>query len=145
MAAANQDELEKIIMSTGFYHTKARHIIETCRRLLEVHGGILPSDMEALTKLPGVGRKTANLICGHIFGIPSMIVDTHVKRISRKLGLTNQTDPDKIEMDLRKILPEEHWRRYNTQIIAHGRAICVARRPRCEQCVLNEFCDSRLQ
>ena len=143
LACAHMDELEGCIKSTGFYHSKAVHIIETAQVLLSKFGGELPRSMESLTELPGVGRKTANLIRGHIFGIPSIIVDTHVKRISGKLGLTDNTDPYKIEMDLSRLLPEEHWTRYNTQIIAHGRTVCLARSPKCEACQLAEFCDAR--
>ena len=141
LAGANLNELEDCVRSTGFYHSKAIHIIETARMLLDEFGGELPRTMESLLKLPGVGRKTANLILGFIYGIPSIIVDTHVKRISFKLGLTTNTDPAKIEIDLSKQLPEEHWTRYNTQIIAHGRAVCTARSPKCGICPLVEFCD----
>jgi len=145
LAAADQNDLEDCIKSTGFYHSKAHHIIETAQTLLNKFGGELPQSMESLTELPGVGRKTANLMRGFIFGIPSVIVDTHVKRISGKLGLTGHTDPYKIEMDLRHLLPEEHWTRYNTQIIAHGRTVCLARSPKCAQCKLSEFCDEYIK
>ena len=140
LAAADLIELEVCVKSTGFYHSKALHIIDTSRVLLDKFSGELPQSMESLTELPGVGRKTANLIRGHIFGIPSIIVDTHVKRISGKLGLTDNTDPYKIEIDLIRQLPEEHWTRYNTQIIAHGRAVCLARSPKCGICKLTDFC-----
>lgn len=140
IAAADPVELEKCIKSTGFYHSKAMHIINSARVLLTKYGGELPESMESLTELPGVGRKTANLIRGHVFGIPSIIVDTHVKRVSGKLGLTENINPYKIEIDLSRQLPEEHWTRYNTQIIAHGRAVCVARSPKCGACRLAEFC-----
>ncbi|MDR1560510.1 MAG: endonuclease III, partial [Clostridiales bacterium] len=141
LSQANLSDLEECIKTTGFYHGKAVHIIYTARALLTRFGGELPESMESLTELPGVGRKTANLIRGHIFGIPSIIVDTHVKRISGKLGLTDNTDPYKIEIDLSRRLPEEHWTRYNTQIIAHGRAVCSARSPKCGVCRMSEFCD----
>jgi len=140
LASADIKELENYIKSTGFYHSKSMHIINTSRMLLDKFGGELPESMESLTELPGVGRKTANLIRGHIFGIPSVIVDTHVKRISGRLGLTDNSDPHKIEIDLMLQLPEEHWTRYNIQIIAHGRTICLARSPKCEACPLAEFC-----
>ncbi|MDR3239341.1 MAG: endonuclease III [Clostridiales bacterium] len=141
-AEADAHELEEDVKPTGFYHVKARHIIGTAQKLLSGFAGEeLPSDMDSLTSLPGVGRKTANLIRGHVFGFPSVIVDTHVKRISFRLGLTSSLIPEKIETDLRGILPEEHWTRYNMQIIAHGRAVCLARSPRCGRCVLREFCD----
>jgi len=140
MAAADISDLEGVIKSTGFYRSKAVHIIETARMLLSRFGGEMPESMESLTELPGVGRKTANLIRGQIFGIPSIIVDTHVKRISGRLGLTDNADPYKIEIDLSRQLPEEHWTRYNTQIIAHGRTVCLARSPKCGICQLAEFC-----
>jgi len=142
LASADINELENCIKSTGFYHSKAAHIIETARVLLEKFGGKLPESMESLTELPGVGRKTANLIRGFVFGVPSIIVDTHVKRISGKLGLTDNTDPHKIEIDLSRLLPEEHWTRYNTQIIAHGRTVCTARSPKCAVCKLADLCDA---
>jgi len=145
LAQADLPTLEEDVKPTGFYHTKARHMIETARRLLSDYGGELPSSMEELTKLPGVGRKTANLIRGHVFQIPSIIVDTHVKRISGKLGLTSHTDPEKIEYDLMALLPEEHWTRYNTQIIAHGRTVCTARSPRCGQCFLQDLCQEYIK
>jgi endonuclease-3 len=141
-AAADLAELEMDVKSTGYYHSKAKHIQTAAHQLLSEFNGTLPSDMESLLRLAGVGRKTANLIRGHVFNIPSIIVDTHVKRISAKLGLTQHKDPDKIEIDLRAVLPEEHWTRYNTQIIAHGRAVCLARTPRCDRCVLRVFCEN---
>ena len=105
------------------------------------YNGVVPKDIEELVKLPGVGRKTANVIRSHIYNLPSVVVDTHVKRISNKWGITSYTDPVKIEFDLMKILPEEHWIRYNTQVIAHGRKICKAQRPKCEICPFTEVCD----
>lgn len=141
-AEASLSELEQDIRSTGFYHNKAKNIIASAKQLLEHHGGEIPSDIEALTSLPGVGRKTANVIRSHIFNIPSIVVDTHVKRISYRLGLTEHTDPDKIEADLMKILPTEHWIRYNTQVITFGRRICSARNPDCASCFLKAYCES---
>ena len=141
VASADVAEMESYVKSTGFYRNKAMNIIDSARMLLDRFGGDLPESMESLTELPGVGRKTANLVRGHIFGIPSIIVDTHVKRISFKLGLTSNTDPYKIEIDLSKQLPKEHWTRYNTQIIAHGRAICRARGPKCSECPLSNLCN----
>lgn len=140
-ASADLEELEKDIHSAGFYHNKAKNIISSCRTLLEEYDEKMPSDIDKLTKLAGVGRKTANVIRSHIFNLPSVVVDTHVKRISKKLGLTNSDDPVKIEFELMKILPKEHWIRYNTQIIAHGRKICKARNPQCSNCFLNPFCN----
>ena len=139
---ANADirELEKDIHSTGFYHNKAKNIIECARTLVLEYKGEVPKDIEELTKLAGVGRKTANVIRGNIYHEPSIVVDTHVKRISKKLGLTKEEDPVKIEYDLMKILPKDHWILFNLQIIAHGRTICMARSPKCSECFLNPLC-----
>ncbi len=134
------EEFEEDIKTCGFYKVKARHIVDTARILLEEYDGVVPSEMELLTKLPGVGRKTANIIRGHIFQIPSIAVDTHVKRLSKRLGLTENTDPDKIEMDLISKIPKQHMIRLNTQLIAHGRAVCTAKKTHCEECVLAEVC-----
>lgn len=139
-AEADLSELEQDIHSTGFYHNKARNIILTANKLLSEFDGIVPYDIAELTSLPGVGRKTANVIRGNIFHIPSIVVDTHVGRISRKLGLTDNTDPEKVEYDLEKKLPEDHWILWNLQIISHGRAICIARRPKCGECFLSGYC-----
>lgn len=141
-AAADLQGLEEDIHSTGFYHHKAKNILESSRMLLVNYDGQLPSEMEELLKLPGVGRKTANVVRGHIFGIDSIVVDTHVKRLSTKLGLATHTDPDKIEFELMDILPQNHWIAYNTQIIVHGRNVCIARRPRCEACFLQPYCSA---
>ena len=139
-AFADVSEMEKDVKSTGFYRNKAKNIIEASRALLEEHNSEMPSDILELTKLAGVGRKTANVIRGNIFQIPSVVVDTHVKRISHKIGFTKNTDPEKIEQDLMKILPKSHWIRYNTQVIAHGRAICKAPTAKCELCFLTQLC-----
>ena len=139
-ANADLKELEKDIHSTGFYHNKAKNIIACTKALLEKHQGEVPNDIEALTALAGVGRKTANVIRGNIFHEPSIVVDTHVKRISRKLGFTKEEDPEKIEFDLMRILPKDHWILYNIQIITHGRGICTARSPQCKECFLNHLC-----
>ena len=141
-AEADFDTLSADIRSTGFFRMKAKHIIESAALLIKVHGGEMPSDIDALTALPGVGRKTANVVRGHIFRIPSIVVDTHVKRVSFKLGLTRHTDPEKIEFELMKILPETHWIQYNQQVISHGRKICIARRPNCQACALARYCNS---
>ncbi len=140
-AQADLKELEKDIHSTGFYHNKAKNIIAAANQLIDEYRGELPSDIDKLTALAGVGRKTANVVRTHIFHIPSIVVDTHVKRISNKLGFVKCDDPVKIEFELMKIFPEDHWGRYNTQIIAHGRSICKARKPDCENCLLKEECD----
>ena len=141
-AAADLTELEQDIRSTGFYHNKAKNIIASAKMLLEEYGGEVPSDIDLLTKLPGVGRKTANVIRGNIFGIDSIVVDTHVGRVSRKLGLTKEEDPVKVEFELYKVLPKDHWILWNLQIIAHGRAVCTARSPKCEECFLKGLCPS---
>ncbi len=139
-ASANLEELENDIRSTGFYHNKAKNIIACARILCEKYNGEVPSDIDKLTKLPGVGRKTANVIRGNIYHIPSIVVDTHVKRISNRLGFTKETDPEKIELELMKVLPKDHWILYNIQIITFGRSICFARSPKCSECVLTQFC-----
>ena len=141
-AHADLKELEKDIHSTGFYHNKAKNIIASCKTLLEKYDGEVPNDLEALTSLAGVGRKTANVIRGNIFHEPSIVVDTHVKRISKKLGLTKEDDPVKIEFDLMKKLPKDHWIIYNIHIIRLGRTICKAPTPKCEECFLKELCNS---
>ncbi|NLL71910.1 MAG: endonuclease III [Clostridiales bacterium] len=139
-AKADQKELEQDIYSTGFYKNKAKNIIAATQKLLSEYNGIVPKDIDKLTDLPGVGRKTANVIRGNIYKEPSIVVDTHVKRVSNRLGLTKEEDPVKIEFDLMRILPKEQWIPYNLQIITHGRSICSARKPKCEQCFLQEFC-----
>lgn len=141
-ANANQEELERDIHSTGFYKNKAKNIITCAQRLVEEYQGEVPKDIDALTSLAGVGRKTANVIRGNIYHEPSIVVDTHVKRISNRLGLTKQQDPEKIEYDLMKVLPKEQWIAYNIQVITLGRSICVARGPKCEECFLSEECPS---
>ena len=141
-ANASQAEMEEAVRSTGFYHNKAQNLIACAKKLLERFGGEVPSSIEELTSLPGVGRKTANVMRGNIFHIDSIVVDTHVKRVSKMLGLTKEDDPEKVEFDLMKCLPKDHWILYNLQIIAHGRAVCIARRPQCENCCLKEYCKS---
>lgn len=141
-AFADQLELQKDIHSTGFYRNKSKNIISAMSSILNLYGGIVPSSIEELTSLSGVGRKTANVVRTHIYKIPSIVVDTHVKRISYKLGIVKSTDPVKIEFELMKILPKGHWGRYNTQIIAHGRTICKARNPACNTCLMQECCKS---
>ena len=143
LAAARQEELEQDIFTTGFYHNKAKNIIACAQTLLERHGGEVPSDIESLTALPGVGRKTANVVRGNIFGIPSVVVDTHVGRIARRLGLTKNQDPVKVEFDLMEAIPEDHWILINLDLIALGRSICKAPRPHCGECFLRDLCPSR--
>lgn len=141
-AFANADlkELEQDIHSTGFYHNKAKNIISCARTLVEKYDGEVPRELEELTALAGVGRKTANVIRGNIYHEPSVVVDTHVKRISKKLGFTKEDDPVKIEYDLMKVLPKDHWILYNIQIITLGRSICTARNPKYTECFLSDLC-----
>ena len=139
-AEANQAELEQDIHSIGFYHNKAKNIIACCQKLLTEFGGEVPSDLYALTSLAGVGRKTANVVRGNWYCIPSIVVDTHVKRVSNLLGLTKNQDPVKIEFDLMKIVPNDKWIDINTQMIAHCRKICIDRRPKCAECFLFPYC-----
>ena len=139
-ANADLKEMEKMIHSTGFYRNKAKNIIACCKELVEKYGGEVPNDLDALTSLAGVGRKTANVVRGHIFHEPSVVVDTHVKRISKKLGLTKNEDPVKVEFDLMKELPKEYWIVWNTHIIRLGLTICKAPTPKCEECFLQHLC-----
>lgn len=142
-ANARLKELEQDIHSLGFYHMKAKNIISCCQDLVEKYGGEVPRSMEELTALAGVGRKTANVIRGNIYHEPSIVVDTHVKRISRKLGFAKEEDPEKIEYELMKVLPQEHWILWNIHIITLGRSICTARSPKCQECFLKEYCPGR--
>lgn len=139
-ANASLSELENDIKPTGFYHNKAKNIIECCKKLHYEYNDEVPSSIGELTSLSGVGRKTANVIRGNIFNEPSIVVDTHVKRISNRLALTKESDPVKIEFDLMKELPKDHWILFNIQIITFGREICSARNPKCEQCKLKKYC-----
>jgi endonuclease III len=143
-AAAERTELEQAIRSTGFYRAKARSIQECCRRIAERHGGEVPRDMETLTRLPGVGRKTANVLLGAAFGIASgIVVDTHMARVSRRLGLTRHIDPIRIERDLCDLLPRSGWIDFSIGMVLHGRYVCRARHPRCSACPLAPLCPSR--
>lgn len=142
-ANADLKELEMDIRPTGFFHNKAKNIIACAKRLIEVYGGEVPSELEDLLTLAGVGRKTANVIRGNIYNQPSIVVDTHVKRISKRLGFTKEDDPEKIEFELMRKLPKEHWILYNIQIISFGRNICFARSPKCKECFLNDLCKAK--
>jgi len=134
-------ELEQDIRPTGFYRNKARTLQACCQQLVQQHGGQVPKDMEALVQLPGVGRKTANVVLGTAFGIASgIVVDTHVSRIARRLGLTQQTQADKIEQDLLALVPKEEWINFGHRLIHHGRRICTARKPKCPDCPLANVC-----
>ncbi|MFN3679247.1 endonuclease III [Thermosynechococcus sp.] len=140
-AMADLAELEQYIKSTGFYRNKARHIQGACRRIVEVYGGQVPKVMEDLLSLPGVARKTANVVLAHGYGIlGGVTVDTHVKRLSRRLGLTQETDPVKIERDLMRLIPQPDWENWSIRLIYHGRAVCQARQPQCEGCELIDLC-----
>lgn len=141
-ADADLKELEQDIHSTGFYHNKAKNIIACCKTLVDKYECEVPSDIESLTSLAGVGRKTANVIRGNIFHEPSIVVDTHVKRISNKLGFTKESDPVKIEFDLMKKIPKDHWILCNIHLIRLGRTICKAPTPKCEECFLKDLCPS---
>lgn len=142
LASADQEEVEEIIRSTGFYRNKARNIIHCARELMTQYGGEVPQDLESLVKLPGIGRKTANVVLGNAFGIPGLVVDTHVTRIARLLNLTREKDAVKIEHDLMKITPKVKWTNLAHLFIDHGRKVCIARRPQCAACVLNDLCPS---
>lgn len=139
-ANADLKELEQDIHSTGFYHNKAKNIISCCQDIMNKFGGEVPRSLEDLTSLAGVGRKTANVIRGNIYHEPSIVVDTHVKRISKKLGLAKEDDPVKVEFELMKVLPKDHWILYNIQIITFGRQICKAPTPKCGECFLQAHC-----
>ncbi|HEY2759184.1 MAG TPA: endonuclease III, partial [Pirellulales bacterium] len=140
-ARADRGELEKAIQSTGFFRNKAKSIQECCRKIVDEHDGKVPRTIEELVKLSGVGRKTANVVLGTAYDIASgVVVDTHVTRLSFRLGLTKQTDAVKIENDLMKLLPQSKWVAFSHRLIHHGRRICVARNPRCSECVLNAVC-----
>ena len=142
-AAADPEVFEQEIRSTGFFRNKTRSILGMANALVEQHGGVVPQTMDELTPLPGVGRKTANVVLGNAFGKnEGVVVDTHVGRISQLLGLTRQTDAVKIEQDLVAIVPREEWTLFSHLLIHHGRAVCIARRPRCADCVLADLCPS---
>lgn len=139
-ANADLKEMEEDIHSTGFYHNKAKNIIACAKVLLEKYNGEVPSDIDELVQLPGVGRKTANVIRGNIYNTPSIVVDTHVKRISNRLSYTDSDDPEKVEHDLEKALPKDEWILWNLQVISFGREICTARNPKCELCGIRKYC-----
>lgn len=139
-ASADPRDLEKMIQSTGFYRNKAKSIREACKDIVELHGGKVPNTLEALHALHGVGRKTANVVLGNAFGIPGMVVDTHVGRIAHRLSLTKNTDPVKVEHDLMKLFPAERWTALGHEMILHGRKMCKAPKPICDDCPLLELC-----
>lgn len=143
LASAPQEDVEDIIRSTGFFRNKARNIIGFARGLMADHGGEVPASMDALAALPGVGRKTANVILGNAFGVDEgVVVDTHVKRLAALLGFTKATAPEKVEQDLMRIFPRERWTMLSHLLIWHGRRVCIARRPKCEACAVSHLCPS---
>jgi endonuclease III len=142
-AVASQVEMERDVKQTGFYRNKAKAVIAASKAIMETHAGQVPASMEELTALPGVGRKTANVVLSNAFKKPvGVVVDTHVTRVAGRLGLTNSVDPVMIEHDLMKLLPQKEWTTFAHRLIYHGRAICVARKPKCSECALNELCPS---
>jgi len=143
LASAEIEEIEQLIRSTGFYRNKAKNIQGACRRIMEAYGGDVPQTMEDLLSLPGVARKTANVVLANAFGINmGVTVDTHVKRLSYRLGLTKQTDPVRVERDLMPLLPRPDWENWSIRLIYHGRAVCMARNPQCDRCQLADLCPS---
>lgn len=142
LARADPSRVEAIVKPTGFFHVKARSIIACARALDDHFGGIVPNRIEQLVTLPGVGRKTANVVLGVAFGIPGFAVDTHVTRLSRRLGLSKSSDPVKIEAEVTRMIPPEEWTGLSLRLILHGRRVCDARAPRCPECLLNDFCPS---
>jgi len=142
LAAADPAVVEQIIKPTGFFRLKTRRIIDASRRMVELFGGVVPNNLDDLVKLPGIGRKTANVILGVGFGVPGFAVDTHVTRLTNRLGLVRTRDPVKIEHQVCAMVPNEEWTGLSLRLILHGRRICIARRPKCEECVLNDYCPS---
>jgi endonuclease-3 len=141
LARADLAELENDVRPTGFFRNKAKSLKGCSQGLVEHHGGEVPADLDAMVKLPGVGRKTANLVLGEAFGISGLVVDTHFSRVSQRLGLTKETDAVKIEFDLMEKIPKDRWTLFSNQLIQHGRAICTARKPKCPECPLSPWCD----
>ncbi len=140
MAEAEAKEVEALIRSTGFFRAKRRNLIESARQLVAEHGGVVPDQMDLLLGLTGIGRKTANVVLANAFGQPAIVVDTHVRRVSQRLGLTRSADPDKIEQELARIFPPAEWTQRSHQILLHGRYVCLARRPKCGDCGLQSIC-----
>lgn len=140
-AAAPLADLEKAFHPTGFFRQKAKSVQGICKVLVEQHGGQVPASLEELVKLPGIGRKTANVILGNAFDIPGITVDTHMSRVSQRIGLTKSKDPVKIEFDLMPLVPQERWTKFSHQMIWHGRALCTAKKPRCPVCPILPYCD----
>ena len=139
-AAASLEDLEEAIRTTGFFRNKARNIQACCQQLVERYDGRVPGTLAELVKLPGIGRKTANVLLGEIFHVPGLVVDTHVKRLANKIGLTGEKTPEKIERDLMTIVPEQNWTLFSHLLVTHGRQVCVARRPWCGECAVRRVC-----
>ena len=139
---ASSEVMEKAIYSTGFYKQKTKSLLACSKKIVEDYNSKVPADFELLHQLPGVGRKTASVVAGHAFNIPAIAVDTHVKRITNLLGLVSSKNPDKIEIEMKELLPEKDWVNSTHWFINHGRKICVARRPKCDECLLNQYCPS---
>jgi endonuclease-3 len=142
LANAKAEDLEKIIFTTGFFKQKAKNLIACCKKIVKEHNSQVPKDFDELVKLPGVGRKTASVVAGNAFGIPSIAVDTHVKRLSNLLGLVDSKNPDLIEIKLKFLLPEKYWINISHLFAIHGKKVCVAQKPKCEICFLNNYCPS---
>ena len=140
LAAADQQTLEELVHPTGFYKSKAKNLLKMSNQLLDDYGGEVPTDLSDLVKLGGVGRKTANVIRSVAFGLPGLPVDTHVGRLSRRLGLTEEEDPGKVEMELNPMVPQYERGEFSLRVILHGRQVCFARNPQCDECILNDFC-----
>src|SRR5208282_5510982 len=140
MAAADRRHVEELIVKTGFFRQKTRSLIGAARKIVEDYGGEVPSEMEALVKIPGVGRKTANVILGHVFGEPGFVVDTHVRRLTYRLGFTRSTQPEQIEQEMSALLPPAEWTPFSMRLILHGRGVCLARNPQCADCTLARDC-----
>ena len=140
MSEASVEEIEELIKTTGFYRNKARSISECSHSLIKLHGGQVPKDLDALTQLRGVGRKTANVVLGVAYGIPGLVVDTHIGRLSRRLGFTRETDPVKVEHEMMEIVPRERWTEFGHIMISHGRALCSARKALCDECPVSRLC-----
>ena len=140
MSEAPIEKIEELIHSTGFYKNKAKNIKSMAYALVKEHNGNVPDNMESLVKLPGVGRKTANVVLGNAFKVPGMVVDTHVKRISNRYGLTKNSDPEKIEQDLMKIFPKDRWTELSHQLVLFGRYFCMAKKPNCNECKIFAYC-----
>ena len=142
LAAADPAAVEQLIKPTGFFRLKTRRIIDASRRIVELFDGVVPSTLDDLVKIPGIGRKTANVILGVGFNVPGFAVDTHVTRLTNRLGMVKTRDPVKIELQVCAMVPAEEWTGLSLRLILHGRRVCDARRPRCEECVLNDYCPS---